>query len=86
MHGGWHPHALDPFKRPGHSVARNRPILYPIQYSPGDVCHCNVMDLDFVFPEPAEGQPRHLRFETEQELQNYICTCIAEQDNENNPG
>ena len=82
MHGGWHPYPTDPFKHPGHSgVADNRPINYPIQYGPGDVCHCNVMDRDFTFPEPDAGQPRHLVFDTIQDLQNYICICIAEADN-----
>lgn len=80
MHGGWHPAATDPFKRPSHSGTSRR-IIYPIQYGPGDVCHCNIMDKDFVFPQPEPGQPRHLVFETEQELQNYICMCIAEGEN-----
>jgi hypothetical protein len=82
MHGGWHPAPTDPFKRPGHAgFSRSRPINYPIRYIPGDTCHCNVMDRDFVFPEPEPGQPRALVFDTEQELQNYICTCIAEAEN-----
>jgi hypothetical protein len=80
MHGGWHPYPTDPFKRP--VFTRNpRPIRYPCQWGPGDVVHCRVMETDFTFPEPEEGQPRHLVFESEQELQNYICLCIAESEN-----
>ena len=80
MHGGWHPHPDDPFKRPVHP-GTHRVIMYPIQYGPGDVVRCRVMEANFTFPEPAEGQPRHLQFSSEEDLQNYICMCIAEAEN-----
>jgi hypothetical protein len=70
MHDAWHPHPNDPFKRPVFTNT-HRPIQYPCQWSPGDTVLCRVMNENFTFTESK-------RFTSEQELQEYICNCLAE--------